>query len=607
VEWITSGPWQSLWATCLLIGITAVLTAAGNRFVSLQPSHFVEKLSHAEVFLFSSAAGFGLLTLLLLVIGVVGLVRLEWVIGTLVLLAVIGRWPQDIRPGSAPSGLSAATAILWIWMGVLLAGSWIQALAPPIGTDALSYHLHHPKLFIEAQRLFFIPRARESLWPYLTEMLFMIGLMIQGTTLAQLFHWIFYPLTAAAVYAFALRFYGRREALMAAVFFLLCPMGFAQSGHCYVDLSLAFFTFLIFYGFALRAVTGEGRAAGLAGWAAGGALATKYLGLSSVMIATVFWFIRSKHRCRNALIFLSVAGIVSVGWYLHSWIRSGNPVYPFFPHIFGAGLDFDISEGAGFSKRLPDFLKFGWDIAMYPRVFGGEVFGAQYLIFVPLLAFYWKGSKQVSREMALFTLIYTFLLFKQSQYARFYLSVAPFLAIGAAVALSEMLREKNRALKAVVIGAFVFLIVLQSGIAWHRLGSVWGVVSGRQSGEAYLMDKERSFKGFLYIREHAKPGDTVLNSGDVRHFYSAHPGTVMDTLFLRKELKERGKSILDLLEEKQFDFIWHQDDPEIEAYAKKAGYDAVYAYDFTEGPQTWRLTVYESPAHRRRETPAPSR
>lgn len=607
MEWVTAGPWHSLWATCLLIGITAIVAAAGHRFVSLRAVSSEEKLSLLEVFLFSSASGFGLLSLLLLVLGVAGLIRLEWVIGTLVLVAVIGRWPSKIRPGFSGSGQTGFAKILWIWMGLLLAGSWIQALAPPIGTDALSYHLHHPKLFIEAQQMYFIPRARESLWPYLTEMLFMIGLMIQGTTLAQLFHWIFYPLTTAAVYAFALRFYGRREAVLAAVFFLLCPMGFAQSGHCYVDLSLAFFTFLIFYGFALKSQIEEGRAAALSGWAAGGALATKYLGLSSAMIATAFWLFRSRRRWRNTVLFLLVAGLVSAGWYVHSWIRSGNPVYPFFPHIFGTGLDFDISEGAGFSKGLPDFLKFGWDVAMYPRVFGGEVFGAQYLIFVPLLVFYWKGAKRVSREMAVFTLIYTFFLFKQSQYARFYLSVAPFLAVGSAVALSEILKEKNRLSKAAAVGAFALLIVLQSGIAWHRLGSVWGVVSGRQSGEAYLMEKERSFKGFLYIRDHAKPGDTVLNSGDVRHFYSAHPGTVMDTLFLRKELKEQEKTILDLLKEKQFDFIWHQDDPEVEAYAKEAGYEAVYAYDFTEGPKTWRLTVYESPAHRRRENPAPSR
>ena len=52
----------------------------------------------------------------------------------------------------------------------------------------------------------------------------------------------------------------------------------------------------------------------------------------------------SAHPTRTFLehltIFFSIALLVGGGWYLRAWLHTGNPVYPFFRHVFGgAGLD----------------------------------------------------------------------------------------------------------------------------------------------------------------------------------------------------------------------------------------------------------------------------
>lgn len=608
MTWLTSGPLASFQATAILFLIVLIIASSGRAFLWAFKIRTVS-LSGLEFFLFSSATGLGLLSFAILILGMVGKIDRISIILLLGLFAFFGAWNHFFLKqrgsleilGKRQFCGDFERSAAFFWISAILFLSWLQALAPPIGQDALAYHLYHPKLFIENHRMYFIPLERESLWPYLTEVYFMVGLLLQGTTLAQLFHWIFYPLTAAAIYSYSLRFYGRRQGLMAVVFFFLCPMAFAQSGHCYVDLSLAFFTFLIFYGFALRGLLGEKSSAFLSGLAAGGAMAVKYLGLSSALIMTAFWIIRAKARWRVALVFLLSSALVCGLWYLRSWFLSGNPVYPFFAHIFGSGLDFDISEGAGYSKGILHFLRFGWDLTMHPRAFGGEVLGAQYLLFVPYLIFYIKKSKRVSREMALFTLVYVFFLFKQSQYARFYLSVVPFLSVGAAVALFSMLKDGKQWLKVSSIAILGTLLLLHTGIIFHRLKPMWPVILGAQTGAEYLEKRERSFKGFLYIKEHAKTGDKVLNSGDVRHFYSAFPETTNDTLFLRRELKLSGETIRDLLLREKFDYVWLQDDPVIKKYLHENDYAPVYSYDFTEGPKTWNLTVYESPHHRSRQ------
>ena len=81
-------------------------------------------------------------------------------------------------------------------------------------------------------------------------------------------------------------------------------------------------------------------------------------------------------------------------WYIHSWAAIGNPVYPFFPDLFGgSGFKFNIGVNAGMGNNLPAFLKLLWNMTMYPRNFGGEMMGPLFLMFVPLLLPHLKRPK----------------------------------------------------------------------------------------------------------------------------------------------------------------------------------------------------------------------
>lgn len=588
MDYIAAGILPSVHALFLL-GV--LLTAAGGvgRIVLGVP-RLLTGLETGEKNLFSIGAGWILMTLGVLALGSLGLLTRVSAWGLVAVFAIV---PILLRkpyfenwsfPSLRPVHFFAA-ALLFLSVGT--------ALVPPTGNDALAYHLDHAKHFAMTGRIGYIPLSRESLWPYQTEMGFTLGLLLQGTALAQLLHWVFYPLTAAVIGMFGRRFYGETAGRYAAWTFLLCPVAFAQAGQAYVDLALGFYVLLAVYAFTLTDSVGEAKAAILSGILCAGALATKYLGLSAAIALVIVWLFFSKKKFKNVVLFSIASFAVAGVWYLRSWIHLGNPVYPFYPRIFGSGLDFGIAEGVGMGEGPLDFWRFGWNIVMHPAVFGGEMLGPLFLMFLPPLLFYVRDASRRSWAIATFAVIFIGILFKQSQQVRFYLAVVPVLSIGAGVAIDALTR-RGPWLRRMTLGIFLAVATLHGSLYVYRARDVWPVVLGRVTPEAYLATHERSFRGYLYLKQNAKPGDRILNSAEIRHFYAENPGIVMNTVFFREELKKNGGTLDDYLKANHFDYIWIEEESDLRVRFEREGYETVYSYDFTEGPASWRYLILKS-------------
>ncbi|MGH7197515.1 MAG: ArnT family glycosyltransferase, partial [Candidatus Omnitrophota bacterium] len=477
MEFVSAGPLPSLWATILLFVLLVLCGRAGGAFL-YRLGYGGDGLTSEEKALFSLGTGITALSLGVFFIGLLGFLNKPALLVLLALFLLVA-FKSGERNVFVPSRLFSGIfggPRLFVGLAVsILFLSWLQALAPPIGTDALSYHLYHPRQFVLEGRIHAVPFTRESLWPYLTEMLFTLGLVLQGTVLAQLFHWAFYGLCAGAVYAFTRRFNDERTAQFAGLIFLVTPVAFAQSGHPYVDLSFAFFVFLSVYPLFLRDKLGEPKAALLSGMLCGAALSTKYLALGAAALLCGFWVLTARERARAFFCFLAACGAVAGAWYLRSWIVIGNPVYPFFPKIFGGhGFELNMMEGVGKGGGPPAFLAMGWNMTMHPYAFGGEMIGPLFLLFVPYLLFEIRRARPSMRTLAVFTLLYTLFLFTQSQHMRFYLSVATFLSVGAGVALQRML-ESGKLLRRSVLLVLAAVLLVHSAIFTYRLRTVLGV------------------------------------------------------------------------------------------------------------------------------------
>lgn len=597
MEYIAAGPQVSLYAALLLI----LALGAAVRFGRMVLGFFtLPVLRRGEVFLFSIALGLLAQSLGLLGLGVAGLLS-RTAVGALYLIFFAA--PFLVRASGAAQ---AVESVRWsLWDRAMACGlvfvfflAFVDALRPSTGVDALAYHLYIPEEFLRIGRMDFLPLTRESLWPFNTEMLFMAGLLFQGTALAQLFHWIFYPLIAMAVYLLVRRFYGSKQALWAAVFFVMTPAAFAQSSYPYVDLSLAFFVFLSVYAFLLPG--GSPSRAGdyaLCGVFCGAAIGTKLLGLGCFGLLFLMAAYRARWNLKVLGVFAGLTLMVGGGWYLRSWVLAGNPVYPFFHSFFGGhGWFIAMDQNVGMGNGWKAFLLFPWNTAMFPVKFGGQMIGPLFLMLVPALFYPFRLPRSHSRDMIIFTLAFTIFLFTQSQHMRFYIAVAPFLAVGAGVAWTQIMGQTSlaRYASALAVGA---VLLMHTGIYVHRTQKAWPVVLGKIEARDWLTQHERSFKGFDYIQKHVAPDAKVFNGAEVRYFYAPLTHRIVHHPQIDVGLKKAGVLLGDYLKKNDFDCIWISDssDPAMSDFVKTHGYQPVFEYTFTEKPDTFYNQIYAHP------------
>ena len=585
MAYVHTGALASLWALVLFAGVLAACERTGRLF--LKRTGIGVALTDAESLVFSAGIGLTALSLAALALGLAGFLSAPsaW---TLV-LAMLFIPSFLLREESLPA-LSVESKIAAGLGALMLLLSLAPALAPPTGNDALAYHLAHPKAFLEAGRVAALPFTRESLWPFQTEMLFMLGLLLQGTSLAQLFHWVFLPLTAAAVYAYTARLYNKRAARVACAVWLFTPVVIAQSSQAYTDLALAFYLFTAFHAFSLKSAIGEKSAAVLSGILSGAAMGTKYLALAPVAALAAFWFFRP-------IFLLCMASVASV-WYLRSWLAFGNPFYPFLSKWFGGrGFESTVEGFAPMGAGALSFLAHPWNITMSPHVFGGELIGPVYLMFLPLLAFYLlKERDRELRKMSLFAALCYGALFFQSQHTRYLVLALPFLCAGIGVVITRFIPVRGL-LRETVTVALVAVCLLHLSIAAYRTRNVWPVIAGTVPAPEYLARRERSFEGYRYLSEHVKPADKVFNGGEVRRFYDTRPAnTVYWTEPLRLDLEKRGLDERAFIQTERFSWVWtrHDGPPGMDGFLEQSGYRQVFSYVFHEGKtafgnRIWRL------------------
>lgn len=473
--------------------------------------------------------------------------------------------------------------------------SWLSAVAPEIGNDALAYHLAHPAEFVRRGSFIYLEGTRESLWPYLTESLYTLGLLLGGTGLAKLFHWAYYPLTCAAIYAFLERIRGRRAARIGGMVFLFVPAAFAQSGYAYVDLSLAFYVFASAYPLLWDDRGKDVRAACVSAIFMGAALSVKYLALGAFLAMAAAWLLRVK-RVRPVVVFAALAALTASVWYLRSWAELGNPVYPFFYEIFGGnGYPNKLGEEVGLGRTPLSLLLLPWNLTMRPSAYGGEQIGPLFLAFVPACLFL-RVKQFGPRGQALlcFAAVYGFFIFTQSQQARFFLSVVPFLSVAAATGILACLKIGSWPRRA-AIACLTLFFAAQSLIFVYRSRDVLGVWIQRIPAEEYLLRRERSFEGWRFFLNHSRKGDRIFNGAEAREFYGAGLSTVLYNEIFAEKLKTQGMSVERYLDEGKFRYLWLRKNlnPHLWSYAQTRYYQQVHNYVFYEGGAQFSFYIFE--------------
>jgi len=296
--------------------------------------------SRLETAVLQAAIGLGVLSLGVLLVGVtLGFsIWLSWIAFGLLLLWL---WKDSLNWGCGILelveiwGLSGRLGRFLFTLSALILLSGIPvALSPPLGFDALVYHLALPQTYLLTGQFYYTPWNIFWGMPQLAEMLYTWTMSLAGAESAAILGWLVALLALLGVVGYTNRRLGARPAAVALAS-LLAGLTLAQStAWAYVDYWALFFAaaFLIHFDYALQESTAKSYF--WSGVFAGLAFSSKYTSGILVLCALLAllwgtagnWTLRE--RFRRAGIFLLGTVLPALPWLIKNLLSTGNPFYP---------------------------------------------------------------------------------------------------------------------------------------------------------------------------------------------------------------------------------------------------------------------------------------
>ncbi len=360
------------WAGLILLG------AWGIGALILRPLIPGDELSALERFVFACGAGLSLVSLLTLFCGIFGFLSRGFFIGVLgaAFLSACGLAGRSLwkRRSEMTWRFSGGPGLCVLALLPFLAAMVFGAVSPSTDFDVKEYHFEGPKEFFLAGRIEFLPHNVYTSFPFLTEMLTLLGMVLKGdwadgALVGKTVLMAFVLLTGLAILAAGRRWFGNGAGWLGMLIWLTTPWATRIAIIAYAEGGLTFFLFAAFFATSLAI---EQMARGrpqpglflLAGFLAGSAMACKYTGLVSVVlplavaVAIGVWRCARKGSASGSAVKLGLrtVGVFGLGaaiaigpWLLKNLIETGNPVYPLAWSIFG-GRDWDTDLNAQWTK-----------------------------------------------------------------------------------------------------------------------------------------------------------------------------------------------------------------------------------------------------------------
>ncbi len=591
--------------------VLAILNALGDVFVAGALVALAAALGHRvlralqfdaplDTLVFQAGVGLGLLALATFLLGLVIVHPLVfWVLGALATfllrddLRAVWRAVRALRLPLASRFERALAAFTAFALGI----AGVITLLPPTAWDAQTYHLVIPKVALEQGRITAPPDIVYFSFPSLGEMLFLAAMLLKGDVVAQLLHLTFLLLTLGVVFAFGSRYFNARVAWLASAMIVAVPSLLIVATWAYVDLMLAFYTFVSFYALMRALEQNHTRWFALAGALAGFAISIKYTAVIVPIALLVVWIAHSlfeRHTvdrqlptaarllppafCQLLTAYCLPLISVAAPYYLRNLIFTGNPFYPF---VFG-GTYWDAFRAEWFSRFGTGLWNDPLQLLLAPwfaTIYGVEgalgfeaTIGPLLLMLIPLWVFRGQGAgggKQEAGErntehvprptpytpLALFSLaLYLFWLVGVAQsklliQTRLLFPAFPAFALLAALAYERLsafelpqfsLQRFTRLVMLLVLG----LTALNYAIGFASSGALAYLV-GAESRAAYLARHLDEYGAAVRFINTQLPRDArVLFLWEPRVYYverAAQPDSILDVwMHLRWQYGEAG-------------------------------------------------------------------
>ena len=351
-------------------GFSAFVIAKGLFRSSLQ-------LTALEEVALLTPAGLGILILLLFALGMMASLSLAPVLGCGGLLLLLSLW--RLRSRLWLGGLrilwlrtTPLKMLLLIAVLILLTPIVLAPLTPPHQSDEIRYHLPYALHFVEQGAIVPDLHLRYPFFTLNVNLLYSFALLIGDDVTTHFMHFMLGFLTALNLYALARRLTDALTAFCSALLFLTLPTVLRLAASAYIDLGLACFTFAAIVCLSHCRCNSGWPLILCAGLLFGIALGSKYLALAYIPILLA-WAYHYSRSWRPPLLFIAVALVVGLPWYVYNAIHTGNPTSPFAGEVFGywpwraedmAGQIRNL-ENRGFGKSPLDLLMLPYNLVVH--------------------------------------------------------------------------------------------------------------------------------------------------------------------------------------------------------------------------------------------------
>ena len=487
----------------LTVALLQVLACIGYGSLLLAALGLRRALPWAERTAWAFALGLGILGWLLFFAGAAGVLQ-PWLLKTALLAGAAG-----LPLLGMPEGRAALPrhGVAWLLIGGLaLVGAVdvVEALAPPVEADSLAYHFELPRRFLEAGRLFFVPRAVDGAVPLLVQMTYLPPLGLGGERALTLWTGLSGWGAIALTYVIARRHLPTAWALAVALLLASTPALLYSAGSGQVEARLILFVLPAAFATAAALRQDDWRWAALAGVAAGFYMGSKYIGLLFVFSAGLV-LLGQRGWLRRGAVFSVAALLSGFQWYAWNAAHSGDPIFPLLFPLLGDPALWDAAHKAAldsifFAGETP-LPRTPWNALLYPVIAslhpapvmeaGRTGFGPWGLLMLPFAAMgAWQHRQTMRRHplipvAALLVLVYGLWFFTgSSQRLRHLLPVYPLLLILGSVAVERWVRVSGQRLP-VMAGLAIALTLQSMGQLLYGLPYLRHLISG-EGREAFL-------------------------------------------------------------------------------------------------------------------------
>jgi hypothetical protein len=469
----------------ILLALASTAWLAGRLALRRMPLAREERLALPMV------VGLAVLGPLALLLGFLGLLSRGPLLLLLVAvhLAGLGAWKEMVGETRAWLGDRRRRRIT-LGLAVASAPFFVLALYPPTAFDETLYHLPFAEAFVRTGGVPFLPDLRYPVFPQLQETLGAAVLALTGQDvtihLVQLLSAI---TTAALLVAWGSRVFAPSAGWMAAALFLGYPMVAYLAVTGYVDVGVALFATAGLYALQRWREEGSGGWLVLAGLFAGSAAGVKYLGLFFVAALGLEILLHAPPRDRvRALLLFSLVTLAALApWYGRILFYTGNPLFPFFSHLFGATPWNMEMPGPGLSERLVDLPALPWDVLFNRKKVGWQPpFSPAFLLGIPFLL---TGAirDQRLRRLIVLAAVYVLSLLVLPPDVRYLTPILPVLSLVLAVELTVLGRRWAGAAATAMTAMLCVLCLLPAwGWAGYRIALHGALPVTVEQRERYL-------------------------------------------------------------------------------------------------------------------------